>query len=68
MLLAAVIMTAFGMIMLVWALTTAAWYVVFVTVVDRGRSLVSRPSVTTWLHGITGVVLLLLGAGVVLVA
>ena len=62
-------MLASGLLLgLVWALTTAAWYVVFVTVVDRGRSLVSRPSVTTWLHGITGVVLLLLGAGVVLVA
>jgi len=48
----------------VWALTTAAWYLLFVTLVDRGRSLVTRPAVTTWLHGITGVVLLLLGAGV----
>jgi len=48
----------------IWALTTAAWYLVFVTVVDHGRSLVSRPAVATWLHGITGVVLLLLGAGV----
>ena len=48
----------------VWALTTAAWYLLFVTLVDRGRSLVTRPGVTTWLHGITGVVLLLLGAGV----
>jgi threonine/homoserine/homoserine lactone efflux protein len=52
----------------IWSVTTATWYVVFVTLVDRGRSLVSRPSVTTWLHGITGVVLLLLSAGVVLVA
>ena len=48
----------------VWALTTAAWYLLFVTLVDRGRSLVTRPGVTTWLNGITGVVLLLLGAGV----
>ena len=52
----------------IWVLTTAAWYVVFVTAVDRGRALVSRPAVTTWLHGVTGVVLLLLGAGVVLAA
>lgn len=51
-----------------WVLTTAAWYVVFVTAVDRGRALVSRPAVTTWLHGVTGVVLLLLGAGVVFAA
>jgi hypothetical protein len=27
--------------------------------------LVTRPSVTTWLHGITGVILVLLGGGVV---
>jgi threonine/homoserine/homoserine lactone efflux protein len=51
---------------LVWAVTTAAWYLLFVTLVDRGRALVSRPAVTTWLHGVTGVVLLLLGAGVAL--
>lgn len=50
-----------------WALTTAAWYVVFVSAVHRGRSLVSRPVVITWLHGVTGVVLLALGLGVVLV-
>jgi threonine/homoserine/homoserine lactone efflux protein len=49
---------------LMWALTTAAWYLLFVALVDRGRSLASRPTVTTWLHGITGVVLLVLGAGV----
>ncbi len=49
---------------LIWALTTATWCLVFVTIVDRGRSLVSRPAVSTWLHGITGVVLLLLGAGI----
>jgi threonine/homoserine/homoserine lactone efflux protein len=49
---------------IIWSLTTATWYLLFVTLVDRGRSLVTRPRVTTWLHGITGVVLLLLGAGV----
>jgi len=49
---------------LIWSLTTATWYLLFVTLVDRGRSLVTRPGVTTWLHGITGIVLLLLGAGV----
>lgn len=49
---------------LMWALTTAAWYLLFVALVDRGRSLASRPTVTTWLHGITGIVLLALGAGV----
>jgi len=48
-----------------WALTTGCWYVVFVAIVDRGRSLVTRPSVTTWLHGITGTVLIALGVAVV---
>jgi threonine/homoserine/homoserine lactone efflux protein len=51
---------------LVWALTTASWYLVFVQAVDRARALVTRPTVTTWLHATTGVVLLGLGAGVVL--
>jgi threonine/homoserine/homoserine lactone efflux protein len=50
-----------------WALTTAAWYLVFVVGVDRGRSVVTRPSVRTGLHAVTGVVLLLLGLGVALV-
>jgi threonine/homoserine/homoserine lactone efflux protein len=53
---------------LIWVVTTATWYVVFVTAVHHGRSLVSHPSVTTWLHGVTGVVLLLLGVGVVVAA
>lgn len=48
----------------VWALTTSAWYVVFVGAVDRGRALVTRPAVDTWLHGLTGVVLLVLGGTV----
>jgi len=53
---------------LIWVLTTAAWYVVFIWTVDRGRAMVTRPSVTTWLHGITGVILVLLGVGVVFAA
>lgn len=48
-----------------WAMTTTCWYVLFVWAVDKGRSLMSRPVVTTWLHGITGTVLLLLGLAVV---
>lgn len=44
-----------------WALTTAAWYALFIASVHRGRSLMSRPAVTTWLHGVTGAVLLCLG-------
>lgn len=49
-----------------WALTTAAWYAIFILSVHRGRSLMSRPAVTTWLHGITGAVLIGLGAAVAL--
>jgi threonine/homoserine/homoserine lactone efflux protein len=52
----------------IWALTTAAWYLLFITLVDRGRTLASSPRMTTWLHGITGVVLLVLGAGVAIAA
>lgn len=48
-----------------WAATTACWYLVFVWIVHRGQAFVSRPSVTTWLHGITGAVLLMLGVAVV---
>ena len=50
---------------LIWSTTTMGWYAVFVWVVERGRSVVSRPRVTTWLHGITGAVLMMLGAAVV---
>lgn len=50
---------------LIWATTTMGWYAVFVWVVERGRSVVSRPRVTTWLHGVTGAVLMALGAAVI---
>ncbi len=47
------------------AATTTCWYLLFVWDVDKGRSLIARPAVTTLLHGITGAVLLLLGVTVV---
>ena len=49
----------------VWAATTTCWYLLFVWAADRGRSLMSRQGVTTWLHAVTGSVLLLLGVAVV---
>ena len=49
-----------------WALTTAAWYVVFVAIVDNARSLVGRPGTTAALQGVSGIVLIALGAGVAL--
>jgi threonine/homoserine/homoserine lactone efflux protein len=48
----------------VWALVTACWYLLFTWLVDRGRGLVSRPSVDRTLKVVTGVVLLLLGVAV----
>ena len=48
-----------------WAATSAGWYLVFTWIVDRGRSFASRPNVTTWLHGLTGATLLMLGVAVV---
>ncbi len=48
----------------VWAATTACWYVVFIALVDRGRSFVSRPRVGRALQATTGVTLVLLGVAV----
>ena len=48
-----------------WAGTTTCWYLLFIWAADHGRALFTRPSVTIWLHGITGAVLLILGAAVV---
>lgn len=49
-----------------WALTTGAWYALFILSVHRGRSLMSRPGVSSWMHGITGTVLVALGVAVTL--
>ncbi|WP_446214207.1 LysE family translocator [Micromonospora sp. IBSANI012] len=47
-----------------WALVTGTWYALFTWAVDRGRSLVARPTVHRRLQLVTGCVLLCLGAGV----
>ena len=47
-----------------WALVTAAWYLLFTLAVDRGRALAGKPSVQRRLRLITGGVLILLGAAV----
>ncbi|GAA2366075.1 amino acid transporter [Catellatospora methionotrophica] len=49
-----------------WALVTAAWYVVFTWTVNRGRTLVSKPAVHRGLQLLTGGTLLCLGAAVAL--
>jgi threonine/homoserine/homoserine lactone efflux protein len=48
-----------------WALTTAAWCLLFTWAVDRGRSFVSAPAMHRRLQATTGAVLVLLGAAVV---
>lgn len=50
----------------VWALVTGAWYVLFVSLVQRCRTLVTRPAAQRLLNRTTGAVLLALGVGVVL--
>jgi threonine/homoserine/homoserine lactone efflux protein len=47
-----------------WALVTGAWYVLFTWIVNRGRTLVSRPAVHRGLQLVTGCVLLCLGTAV----
>jgi threonine/homoserine/homoserine lactone efflux protein len=47
-----------------WALVTASWYVLFTWAVDRGRALMSRPSVQRALQVVTGGVLVTLGVAV----
>ena len=48
----------------IWASVTVCWYLLFTWAVDRGRVLVSRPSVHRALQLTTGTVLLLLGLAV----
>ncbi|GHJ43363.1 lysine transporter LysE [Catellatospora sp. TT07R-123] len=47
-----------------WALVTAAWYVVFTWAVNRGRVFAARPAVQRRLQLLTGGTLLCLGAAV----
>ncbi len=46
------------------AVVTSAWYLLFTTLVDRGRALVSRPTVQRGIHIVAGIVLLVLGGAV----
>ena len=55
-----------GMVLgVIWACSLSVWYAIFVFSVHHGRSMVTKPRVVTWLHGITGVVLVLLGISVI---
>jgi threonine/homoserine/homoserine lactone efflux protein len=47
-----------------WALVTGAWYVLFTWIVNRGRTLVSKPAIHRGLQLVTGCVLLCLGTAV----
>ena len=51
---------------LVWALVTAAWYVVFVSLVQRCRNWVTGPRAQRTVNRATGAILIALGVGVVL--
>ena len=51
---------------LLWALVTAAWYVVFVSLVQRCRSWVTGPRAQRAVNRGTGAILIALGVGVVL--
>lgn len=50
----------------VWSLVTGAWYVVFVWLVQRSRSLITRPGALRTVQRGTGILLIGLGAGVAL--
>ncbi|GAB3066050.1 LysE family translocator [Intrasporangium mesophilum] len=50
----------------VWSAVTAAWYIVFVALVSRGRSFVSRPATHRTVSVASGVVLVGVGTAVAL--
>lgn len=49
---------------LVWAAVTACWYLLFVLLVSRGRSFMTRPRAQRILGGASGLVLVAVGIGV----
>lgn len=51
-----------------WALVVAAWYAIFIWVAERGRRVVTKPSVAIGLQVVTGLVLIVLGVTVVVAA
>jgi len=50
----------------VWAVVTACWYAVFVLLVGRGRTLVTRPRAQRIVGSASGIVLVAVGLGVAL--
>lgn len=51
---------------LVWSAVTASWYVLFVLLISRGRTFITRPSAQKALSCASGVVLMAVGAAVAL--
>ncbi|WP_457206476.1 LysE family translocator [Nocardioides sp. P5_C9_2] len=49
---------------IVWAAVTACWYLLFVFLVARGRSFMTRPRAQRILSGVSGLVLVAVGIGV----
>jgi len=49
---------------LVWATVTACWYLLFVLLVSRGRTFMTRPGAQRVLGSVSGLVLVLVGVGV----
>lgn len=48
----------------VWAVVTACWYLLFVLLVARGRTFMTRPGAQRILGGVSGLILMLVGLGV----
>ena len=51
---------------IVWAVVTASWYLLFILLVCRGRTFMTRPGAEHILGGVSGVVLVVVGVGVAL--
>ena len=51
---------------IVWAVVTACWYLLFVLLVSRGRTFMTRPQAQRILNVVSGVVLVLVGVRVAL--
>ncbi|GAA0980104.1 LysE family translocator [Acrocarpospora macrocephala] len=49
---------------LIWSAVTAAWYLLFVMLVARGRSLVTRPWMQRGIGALSGAVLVVLGVSI----
>ncbi|HET7799560.1 MAG TPA: LysE family translocator [Humibacillus xanthopallidus] len=51
---------------LLWSVVTASWYLVFVLLVSRGRTLITRPGAQKALGSVSGIVLISVGTAVAL--